>query len=251
MRAPQRLGLGTRDRPYIESPNLRRIELVGILSDTESVERSNTQISAIEAPTTDPIEDEAFEEAKRELKALQLGTEETEIEQDEPTSQVATRTNVASVAYTGVPQPVSFQRAAIQARGQVGSTAARSGDSAISASGTTGGASSTVPPTSGVVTGGSASGGATDQLPSAPGGQQGTGAHTGGGTGPPQGDPPAGGGGSGGGAGSPAPQPAAPAVAAQAGPVPAANGAMRGHPPEIFRRKSERKPTTTGITPSR
>ena len=134
MRSPQRLGLGTKDRPYIESPDLRRIELAGILSGTESVERSHTQISEVEAPTNDSTEDDVFEEATRELIALQLGTEETGIEQDEPVSQVATTTNVASVAYTSVPQPVSSQRAAIQVRGQVGPAAARSGGGAISAS---------------------------------------------------------------------------------------------------------------------
>ena len=127
MSAPQRLGLGTKDRPYIESPDLRRIELMGILSDTESVERSHTQISEIEAPTNDPIEDDAFEEATKELKALQLVTKE-EIERDELMSQVATTTNVTSIVYTCVSQPVSFQQATIQASGQVGPRAARSSD---------------------------------------------------------------------------------------------------------------------------
>ena len=48
----------------------------------------------------------------------------------------------------------------------------------------------------------------------------------------PQGNPPGGSGGGGGG-GSPPPAPAA-AAAGQAGPVPAGNGALKGHPPEVF-----------------
>jgi len=104
IKAPQKYNLGTKNRPFIKSPDIKRIELVGVFSESESEEKSQTQVTDSDLPTNNPQEDEAFKEATRDLKTLQLVTEVTEeIEENEPMSQVATKTNVAQISFSGIP----------------------------------------------------------------------------------------------------------------------------------------------------
>jgi len=85
-------------------PDQKRIELAGVFSESESEEKSQMQATESDLPMNDPQEDEAFEEATRELKTLELVTEVTEeIEEDEPMSQIATKTDVAQISFSGIP----------------------------------------------------------------------------------------------------------------------------------------------------
>jgi len=156
-------------------------------------------------------------------------------------SLVATKTDVAQIAFSRIPQPISFSQAATLTGGWGGPMIAGPSHSQVSTSGTTGGTSGPIQAASSMARTGGQGTGTMGQLLGPGGSQQGmgagTGSGTGGGMGLPQGGqlpmgPPAGGGGGGGGLLG-----AQPAQALQApvqGPVPPANGALRGHPPEIF-----------------
>ena len=199
----------------------------------------------VDEPTHDPGENQAFEEAARELKELQLVTRwEEEIKEDKPMSLVATKTDVAQIAFSGIPQPMSFSQATTLTGGQSGSTAARPSHSQVSTSGTTGRMSGPVQTASSMAGGRSQGTGTVGQPSGLGGGQQGTSGTSGGGMGLPQGGQllagvPAGSGGGGGssgrgGGGPPGVQLAQAPQAPVQGPVPPANGVLRGHPPQIF-----------------
>ena len=165
-------------------------------------------------------------------------------------SLVATKTDVAQIAFSGIPQPISFSQAVSLTGGQSGLMIAGPSHSQVSTSGTTGGTSSPVQTTSSMAGSESQGTGMIGQSSGPGSGQQGMGtssrSSTGGrGTGPPQAGPlqagpPVGGGGggsggsSGGGGGLPGVQLAQAPQAPAQGPIPPANGALRGHPPEIF-----------------
>ena len=160
--------------------------------------------------------------------------------------------DVAQIAFSGIPQPISFSQAATLTGGWSGLMTAGPSYSQVSTSGTTGGTSSPIQAASSMAGTGGQGTGTMGQPSGLGGGQQGMGtgtrSGTGGGMGLPQGGqtpagPPAGGGSSGGGGGGsggggggglPGAQPAQALQAPAQGPVLPANGALRGHPPEIF-----------------
>ena len=184
---------------------------------------------------------------------LQLVTEVTE-EQDEPMSQIATKTNVAQISFSGIP-PMSPAQATTYTGGCVGLPMAGPSHSTLSASGTPAGPSRTTQMASSMVGTGGPTGGVLSQQTGVPSGQ---------GLGPSTRALPTGGsalqgmqpsrsgsgssgrgtGGRGSGSGSSGGGPLVPPLppggqaAVQgvpiAGPLPAANGVLRGHPPKIF-----------------
>jgi len=234
VKAPQKYSLGTKARPFIESPDQKRIELAGVFSESESEEKSQMQVTESDLPTNDPQEDKAFKEATQDLKKLCLVTEVTEeIEEDEPMSEVATKTNVAQISFSGIP-PMSPAQATSFVGGRVGPPMAGPSHSALSTSRTPAGPSGAIQTASGMVGMGGQTGETSSQPIGVPSGQ---------GSGPSTRAPSTGmtalqamqpsGGSSGGGAlGLLAPLGRQPA--AQVGLLPAANRVLRGHPPEIF-----------------
>ena len=96
VKTPREYGLGTAARSYIESPDLKRIELARSLSDTESERQTQTQISETDFTTNDPREDRG-----EELKGLSLIVEERP-EEDVPMSQVAA-THAAQISTPAFP----------------------------------------------------------------------------------------------------------------------------------------------------
>jgi len=258
IKAPQKYYLGTKNRPFIESPDQRRIELAGVFSESESEEKSQTQITDSDIPTNDPQEDKVFEEATRDLKMLQLVTEVTEeIEEDEPMSQIATKMDVTQISFLGIP-PMSPTQATSYAGGHIGLATAGPSHSTLPASGVSSGPSRTIQTVSGMVGSGGQTGGTASQPIGVASGQgSGPSTRTPATGGPTlQGTQPSGGSGSGGGGGGgssgggvlgpPVPPPGRQAAvqgAPIAGPLPAANGVLRGHPPEIFdgQRKNTQK----------
>ena len=204
------------------------------------------QVTESDLPMNDPQEDKAFEEATRDLKTLQLVTEVTEeIEEDEPMSQIATKTDVAQISFLGIPL-MSPTQATTYAGGHIGPPTAGPSHSTLSTGGMPSGPSQVIQTASGMVGSRGQTGGTASQSTGVSSGQASV-PSTGAppiGTSAPQGMQPSrgsgsgeGGGGGGGAPGLPAPPPGGPAAAQAAlatGPLPAANGALRGHPPEIF-----------------
>jgi len=70
IKAPQKYSLGTKAWPFIDLPDLKRIELASVFSESESDEKSWTQATESDFPMNDPQEDKAFEKAAKDLKEL-------------------------------------------------------------------------------------------------------------------------------------------------------------------------------------
>ena len=244
---PREFGLGTQANPYLESPDQKRLRLEEEASDTTSPkEQSRTSLENDE-PTVDLTEEEhQLEQALAQIMLEPISEETTLINQEEyiPGSQYiqdepmsATTTYAPQIAYTqittrsssfgmGTDPNVGSSRGSLPTGGTTGGTSGptQAGGGNVGSSGPTG----AVPSGQSGTTSGMTQGGMQSSHPTSSGGGHPSGG-TGLPTGPPAGGPPG---------GQPPPPPPGgnlPAQqAVQGGPVPPPNGALKGHPPEIF-----------------